>query len=335
MPGEFDVIKRYFAAAREVPRRGDGYAIPAREPDEVVLGPGDDAALLQPTPGCQLVVSVDTSVVEVHFPADAPPHAVGHRALAVSASDLAAMGARPIAYTLSLTLPELRESWIAEFAQGMYALAEQLGMTLIGGDTTQGPVSISVTVLGEVTVGQGMRRGGAGAEHLIGIIGTLGSACGGLTLWQRGQRSSSSLLNHYLYPVPLLSAGQAIAPYASAGMDVSDGLLADLTHLCRASDVGAQLDLHALPLDSTLVASFGVARAQAMALSGGDDYALLVTLPKTNLTMARTALASIDQTLTIIGRTRKETEIVDTQGQPLRAQGWQHFAKAASAGDVG
>lgn len=335
MPGEFDLIKRYFAASMEVPRRGDGYAIPARAPGKIVLGPGDDAALLQPTPGCQLVISVDTSVADVHFPSDAPAHAIGHRALAVSASDLAAMGATPIAYTLSLTLPELCEPWVAEFAKGMHTLAAQLGMTLIGGDTTQGPLSVSITVFGEVSAGSALRRDGACSGHLIGVIGTLGGARGGLALWQQHQRMPSSLLNHYLYPFPLVDAGQTVAPYASAGMDVSDGLLADLNHLCRASGVGAQLRLDALPLSLGLVSQFGQSTARDMALSGGDDYALLVTLPEANLTLMQTALTSVKHTLTVIGHTCEESGIVDMQGQPLQAEGWQHFAKVTLPGDKG
>lgn len=334
MPGEFDLIKRYFAASsQDAARRGDGYAITSSAfQRQVVLGPGDDAALLQPTPGHQWVISVDTSVADVHFPADAPPHAIGHRALAVSASDLAAMGAHPLGFTLSLTLPSLDEDWTADFARGLHALAERLDMPLVGGDTTQGPLSISITVLGEVAPGMVLRRDGASAGELIAVVGRLGGGCGGLRCWQAYQRGRSTLIDHYLYPYPLIAAGQALAGHASAAMDVSDGLLADLTHLCRASGVGAVLMLEALPLCEGLEAHFGMAAARDMALSGGDDYALLVTLPEASLPQAREALMAVGETLQVIGHTCVGSDVVDVDGQVLTAQGWQHFNADTPAG---
>lgn len=326
MAGEFDLIKRYLAAPSSCrTRRQDGYADIGSASTGVVLGPGDDATLLSPTPGHQLAISVDTSVADVHFPSDAPPHAIGHRALAVSLSDLAAMGARARWYLLALTLPDVDEPWVKTLAQGMHELAAHCGVTLVGGDTTRGQLSLSVTVHGEVEPARVIRRDGAREGDCIAIVGTLGGGAGGLRAWQQGERTLTPLLSAYLYPHPLLAEGYALAGYATAGMDVSDGLLADLMHLCRASGVGAVLDLAALPLHPSLVETYGLEQAQSMALHGGDDYALLLTLPERDVPLAQQALQGAAHTLRVIGRTAALGTFETVQGQPLHAQGWQHF----------
>ena len=326
MASEFELIKRYLAAPTSCrTRRQDGYADIGSSSTGVLLGPGDDATLLLPTPGHQLVISVDTSVVDVHFPADAPPHAIGHRALAVSLSDLAAMGAHPRWYLLALTLPEMDEEWVAEMARGMHELAARCGVTLVGGDTTRGQLALSMTVHGEVIPERVIRRDGAAVGDVIAIVGTVGGGAGGLCAWQQGQRQLSPLLEAYLYPQPLIAEGQLLAEYAHSGMDISDGLLADLMHLCRASNVGAQIDTACLPLHPALLDHYGEQQALKMALEGGDDYALLLTLPKDAVTPARQALAITGQTLHIIGHTTKAGIFSTFDGQPLVAQGWQHF----------
>lgn len=326
MAGEFDLIKRYLSAPASCrSRRQDGYTDIGSASTGVVLGPGDDATLLLPTPGYQLAISVDTSVADVHFPANAPPHAIGHRALAVSLSDLAAMGAHARWYLLALTLPDVEEQWVAEMARGMHELAAYCGVTLVGGDTTRGQLSLSLTVHGEVAPGCVIRRDGAHVGDAIALVGTVGGGAGGLREWQRGQRTPTPLLNAYLYPQPLLAEGCALAGLASAGMDVSDGLLADLMHLCRASQVGAILDLNALPLHPSLLETYGAHSARSMALHGGDDYALLLTLPEHAIGAAEQALHALGQTLHLIGHAVEAGTFTTTQGEPLEAHGWQHF----------
>ena len=326
MAGEFDLIKRYLAAPASCrTRRQDGYAEIGSAAAGVVLGPGDDATLLSPTPQQQLVISVDTSVVDVHFPSDAPPHAIGHRALAVSLSDLAAMGAQARWYLLALTLPRVEDEWVAEMARGMHELAAQHGVTLVGGDTTRGQLALSLTVHGEVAPDRVIRRDGARVGDLIVIVGHVGGGAGGLRAWQEGERSLTPLLAAYLYPRPLLAEGHALAAYATAGMDMSDGVLADLTHLCAASGVGAVLDIGALPLHPAVREAYSCEDSTNMALSGGDDYALLLTVPLDALPAAQSALHSINSTLTVVGYVAEQGVFEASDGTPLSAAGWQHF----------
>ena len=326
MAGEFELIKRYLAAPASCrTRRQDGYAEIASGATGVVLGPGDDATLLAPTPQQQLVISVDTSVVDVHFPSEAPPHAIGHRALAVSLSDLAAMGARARWYLLALTLPRVEDEWVAEMARGMHELAAQYGVTLVGGDTTRGQLALSLTVHGEVDPARVIRRDGARVGDQILVVGHVGGGAAGLRAWQEGERSLTPLLAAYLYPRPLLAEGYALAEYATAGMDISDGVLADLMHLCAASGVGAVLDIGALPLHPAARDAYGREASTGMALSGGDDYALLLTLPPEALPAAERALYATGQPLTVIGHIAKRGVFETAEGRPLSATGWQHF----------
>lgn len=321
MLGEFDLIRRYLAP--------DTQAMD----DGVVLGPGDDAALLAPTPGHRLVVSVDTSVAGVHFPSDAPARAIGHRALAVSLSDLAAMGATPRWCLMSLTLPRADAPWVAEFAAGFHALCQASEVSLVGGDVTHGELAIGVTVMGEVPEGEALRRDGARAGDLIVVTGALGGGGGGLAAWQAGKRElGDPLLARYLLPQPRLQAGQALRTLASAAIDVSDGLLADLGHLREASGVGAQLDVNVLPLAEGLSESLAEAlgahagrrAAVQAALGGGDDYELLLGLPASRLDAARQRLGALGLGLSVIGRF---TETLGVTGvDPEWLKGWQHFS---------
>ncbi|HET8790742.1 MAG TPA: thiamine-phosphate kinase, partial [Modicisalibacter sp.] len=216
MPSEFELIARYFARP-EFLTLGDSSG--------VALGPGDDCALLMPTPGQQLAVSVDTSVIDVHFPANAPPTAIGHRCLAVALSDLAAMGARARWCVMALTLPEANEAWLAAFADGFHALCAANDVALVGGDVTRGALSIAVTVHGEVPIGKALKRSGGHAGDILAVTGPLGGGLGGLRAWQSGLRDlADPLLAAYLLPQPRLAAGQALRGLAHCAIDISDGL---------------------------------------------------------------------------------------------------------------
>lgn len=316
MLAEFDLIQEFFTTDA-----GEG----------VALGVGDDATLLTPTVGQQLVVSVDTSVVDVHFPADAPAHAVGHRALAVALSDLAAMGAQSRWCLMALALDQRTWSdtangraWMRAYSDGFLALCSRHDTGLVGGDITAGQLAISVTVMGEVPSGQALTRHGARPGDVIAVTGALGGGAGGLSLWQQGERDMAHpLLKRYLLPTPRLAAGQALRGLASAALDISDGLLADLGHLRRASGVGAALDADAIPLAEGLQEALGLSGARQAALSGGDDYELLVSIPPDHWDEAYSALASLGVPLTAIG------QCVDTPGvsgvMSESQDGWQHF----------
>lgn len=268
--GEFELIERYFRAA-------------GASRDDVVAGIGDDAALLAPAPGMQLVAAIDTLVDGVHFPTGSPAASVGHRALAVNLSDLAAMGANPAWALLALTVPSGDEAWLAEFARGFGALARMHGVALVGGDTTRGPLCASVQVLGHVPRGAAMLRSGGSAGDVLCVTGTPGDAAGGLALEQARAASSSDddaryLRERFLYPQPRCAIGVRLREFASACIDVSDGLAADAGKLAAASGCGVKIEIEELPLSTQLTRAFGVSRARDLALSGGDDYELLFTM---------------------------------------------------------
>ncbi|MDR5899578.1 thiamine-phosphate kinase [Halomonas vilamensis] len=329
MLGEFELIQRYFTSSTQ----GHG----------VALGVGDDATLLTPTAGQQLVVSVDTSVVNVHFPSDAPAKAIGHRALAVALSDLAAMGATSRWCLMALTLDQQSlgghkldddqavSVWLQAYAQGFLTLCEQHETTLVGGDVTLGNLSIGVTVMGEVPSGGALTRRGAQAGDIIAVTGALGGGGGGLALWQQGERDlAHPLIARYLLPMPRLAAGRALRGLASSALDISDGLIADLGHLRQASGVGATLEVDAIPLAEGLVDSLGPQRALKAALSGGDDYELLVTIPQAHWAQAAAALKPLGIALTAIGRCEEEPGV---RGVPPEGEtGWQHFVEQTPSG---
>lgn len=267
---EFDIIRRYFTRPTDDPG--------------VVLGVGDDAAVL--APAGRIVLTVDTLLADVHFPADAAPDAIGHRALAVSLSDVAAMGARPRWCTLALTLPRAEAEWLEAFSGGFFTLAERFGVSLIGGNLTNGPLSITVDAIGELAEDAlPLTRAGGRAGDDVYVTGTLGDAAGGLALIRRNggaasgdlARTAASLLSRYSKPMPRVEAGIALGKVASAAIDVSDGLAADLGHLCKASGCGAEIDVEALPFSEALHSLFTVDEAVRLALSGGDDYELCFT----------------------------------------------------------
>lgn len=313
---EFDLIARIRA---RVASRAD-----------VVLGIGDDAALLQPPAGMQLAVSMDTLNAGVHFPPGTAPADIGWKALAVNLSDLAAMGAAPAWCTLSLSLPDGDAGFVDGFLDGFLALAAQHDVALVGGDTTRGPLSVCVTVQGLVEPGMALRRDGARAGDEVWVSGTLGDAAGALAQWQAGQAIDTGLRMRLDRPTPRLALGRALRGIASACIDVSDGLLADLGHVCTASGVGARIDVEALPASDALRACFGREQQRILQATGGDDYELCFTAPADARDAALQAAASGGVTVSCIGR------IVDVPGVAAcsadgnawsaPAAGWVHFA---------
>lgn len=280
--GEFDLIERYFSR-------------PARRSD-VLLGVGDDAALLKVPAGQALVAATDTLVEGRHFLADAPPRSVGHQVLAVNLSDLAAMGAEPAWALLSLSMPKADEPWLQGFSDGLYALADRSGLAVVGGDTVRGPLVATIAILGFVEPDLALRRNGARPGDLLYVSGWPGEAAAGLEAVRRGAALADAddpLVRRYLYAEPRLDLGRALRGRASAAMDVSDGLLGDLGKLCAASRVGAMLHLEALPLSASLVARHDRGACEDFVLRGGDDYELLFTLPPADAQRFEAELAAV------------------------------------------
>ncbi|AMC99826.1 thiamine-phosphate kinase [Halomonas chromatireducens] len=319
MTSEFELIARHFTPAAPGSRAG------------VVLGVGYDCALLIPHPGSRLAVSVDTSVAEVHFPGTAPAVAIGHRALAGSLRDLAAMGAESRWCLMALAMADTDDTWLSEFARGFHDLCAATGTTLVGGDVTRGELAIGVTVMGEVPEGQALTRSGARPGDRLAVTGALGGGAGGLALWQHGERDMQHpLLARYLLPQPRLEAGQALRGLATAAIDISDGLLADLGHVLAASGVGASIDVDALPLAEGLLEALGPDRARQAALGGGDDYELLVSLPAEAMAEATRRLAGLGLALTSLGTVTAELGLSGVGDTVLH--GWQHFGVANAKG---
>jgi thiamine-monophosphate kinase len=249
---------------------------PVQRPD-VLQGIGDDCARVQVQSGYELAVTTDTLVAGVHFPVDTPPHAIGYKSLAVNLSDLAAMGAEPAWITLALTLPAADMNWLASFAEGFFGLARQYGVQLIGGDTTQGPLSITVQAQGFIPQGQAITRGGAKPGDYICVTGFLGEAGLNLLKHNSGEMAAGAH-NRLNYPEPRIIAGIALRGIASAAIDVSDGLIADLGHILTMSGVGARLTLEELPLSAAMLADQDPAKMYELALTAGDDYELCFTI---------------------------------------------------------
>lgn len=282
---EFDIIRRYFSAAGA--RRAD-----------VIVGIGDDAAVVEVAADRQLVLAMDTLVSGVHFPEETRAEDIGYKALAVNLSDLAAMGAEPAWATLALTAPRNDPAWLAAFAAGFSELARAAGVQLIGGDTTRGPLTVTVQVHGYVPRGTAILRSGARPGDVIYVTGTLGDAALALRRWREGlvvasaaERALAARLNR---PLPRLQEGRALRGIAHAMIDVSDGLAADLGHILAASGAGATIELDALPLSAAFqqLAAAPAGRAAELALAGGDDYELCFTVPPARSAEAERRLAA-------------------------------------------
>lgn len=318
---EFDLIRRI--QSRVKPRA------------DVVLGIGDDAALLQVAQGQQLVVSTDTLVAGVHFPDDSAPADIGWKALAVNLSDLAAMAATPAWCTLALTLPATDEAWLDAFLDGFLELAEQHDVQLVGGDTTRGPLSITVTVHGLAPEGQALRRSAARAGDEIWVTGTLGDAAGGLRQWQAKKLQSAKLRYRLDRPTPRIDAGIALRQLAHAAIDISDGLAADLGHILESSGVGAEIDLGRVPTSATLSQHFALESERwRLQLAGGDDYELCFTAPAAEALAIEQAMAACDTTATVIGLVTSGRELIfrtpDGEAYSLPSAGYDHFTQGSA-----
>ena len=316
--GEFELIRNYFAAA-PCAQTGEG----------VALGIGDDCALLTLPPGEQLAVSTDTLVAGVHFPEVCDPFLLGQRALAVSASDLAAMGAAPSAFTLALTLPSVDSGWLQDFARGLNLMAQSCSLRLVGGDTTRGPLSLTLTVFGHVPTGKALTRGGAQVGDLLCVGGDLGEGAGALALVLKQRTAPAAitepLLARYWSPQPQLALGQALRGKATAALDISDGLLADCGHIALASGVRLRIERERLPLSAALLGLLEKDAAQQAALSGGDDYVLAFTLPSAFLP----GLLDAGWPIRVIGAVEagQGVVLIDADGQDITplTRGYQHF----------
>ena len=317
---EFDLIGRYFQR-------------PTAASDTVALGIGDDCALLSPKPGTQLAISCDMLVEGRHFFADVDPAALGHKALAVNLSDLAACGARPLACTLALALPEAKEQWLSEFARGLFALADAHGCTLIGGDTTRGPLNICITVFGEVPRGQALLRSGAQVGDEIWVSGTLGDARVALEALQGKialpAEAIAAARQRLEWPAPRVALGQALRGVATAAIDVSDGLLGDLGHILELSRYGATVDAAATQ-DLLACPHITGERRLGYTLAGGDDYELLFTAPPAARDAVQAAARQTDTPVTRIGHidAAPGLRLLDAAGQPVsgRFASFDHFA---------
>jgi thiamine-monophosphate kinase len=320
MLSEFDLIKQFFK--RERPGRAD-------------LGIGDDCALLTPAPGCQLAISSDMLVEDRHFFAGADPFKLGHKSLAVNLSDLAAMGARPLGFTLALALPAADPVWLEGFSRGLFALADAHDCELIGGDTTKGPLNICITVFGELAAGHALRRDAAQLGDDIWISGTLGDARLALAgYWKEvalPEAEHALAAQRMHLPTPRVALGLALAarPVAHAALDISDGLVGDLGHILAASRVGATLDVDALPAGPVLARQDAALRRRFTA-AGGDDYELCFTAPVAHREAVLEAGRISGTAVTRVGRVEAETGLrfVDAQGTPLdlKLSGWDHFS---------
>ncbi len=265
---EFEIIENF--------RQGAGFL-------GVALGIGDDCALLEVPEGKQLAVSLDTLVGGVHFPENGDPELIAERVLRVSISDLAAMGAEPLWITLGLTLPEVKEPWVKAFAKGLLRAADQFNVALVGGDTTKGPMAMTIQVHGAVDPGKALLRSNARVNDLVFVTGPVGDGAGALAVIKKelsvDKKAFNYLMGRYYRPRPQLMEGQLLAGTGAAVIDISDGLLADLEHICKQSGVGAQLQLEYIPLSEPLRNQVEFEQAIEWALTGGDDYQLCFTLP--------------------------------------------------------
>ncbi len=312
-----DIIRNHCAIARE----------------DVRVGIGDDAAILAVPENHQLAVSTDTLVSGVHFPETTEAADIGWKSLAVNLSDLAAMGATPAWATLALTLPAANRQWVEEFSNGFASLAREFKLALVGGDTTQGALSITVTVHGFVPNDTALLRGGARVGDFVFVTGTLGDAAGGLRLMAGDEPRTDAvkeLIQRLNRPIPRVAQGLVLRGRARSCIDVSDGLLADLGHICTASAVGAEIDVDALPISSALSASFNRDERRVLQVSGGDDYELCFTASEESATELLGDLARSGCGATRIGRIVEGSgvRVVDAAGNAVAVvhRGWEHFA---------
>ena len=318
MVAEFKLIDRFFARH------------PFHRPD-VILGIGDDAALVRPDSGYDLAMAVDTMVAGVHFPETTAPAAIGHKALAVNLSDMAAMGAEPLWATLSLTLPESDPEWVSAFCAGLFALADRHQVQLIGGDTTSGPLAVSVHITGRVPHGKGLRRGGARPGDVIYVTGTLGDGGIGLGVKQGSIHLAPDLAKAVVarldFPEPRVAQGLALQDLAHSAIDISDGLVADLGHILQASEVGASVDVESLPVSAGFEA-LGEPDWR-IPLTSGDDYELCFTVPPETASQVESNFSRHGWPVTRIGVIETDSGLRLRRGDgsllKLDGAGYEHF----------
>jgi thiamine-monophosphate kinase len=320
--GEFDLIDRFFRRPARPGAAG------------VALGIGDDCALLSPAPGMQLAVSSDLLLEGRHFLSTVDPARLGHKALAVNLSDLAACGAKPLAFTLALALPAADEAWLEPFSRGLLALADEHRCALVGGDTTRGPLAICITVFGEVPTGQALLRSGAAAGDDVWVSGTIGDARLALDVFRGSAQVPASVFEaarrRLEQPQPRVALGQALRGIATSAIDVSDGLLGDLGHVLRQSGVGARVDaVRAGALLAARDTGLAADRLLGFVLAGGDDYELAFTAPPSRREAVLAAGTATNTAVTCIGRieTAPGVRVVDGEGNTIdRAFGsFDHF----------
>jgi len=319
MLSEFDLIKRYFTRH-------------TKTDEHLALGIGDDCALLNITPGMQMAISSDMLVSGRHFFPDADPYLLGHKCLAVNLSDLAAMGAKPIGFTLAFSLPEANPEWLEKFSQGLFTLADQHQCRLIGGDTTKGPLNICITIFGELPPGAALRRDAAKVGDDIWVSGNLGDARLALAGYWRelelSQEDHIQAATRMHQPTPRIALGIALRGIANAALDISDGLVGDLSHILECSHVGASLVIDDLPAGPVLQ-HFPQALRRQFTLSGGDDYELCFSAPAERRADVVAAAASAQTVVTRIGRIDAEPGLrfLDQNANliPLSLQSFDHF----------
>lgn len=315
---EFALIAHYFAERKQSPRT------------DVVLGIGDDCAILTVPKEQQLLISIDTLVNGVHFPETTAAHDIGYKALAVNLSDLAAMGAQPAWFSLALTLPEVNKTWLREFSEGLFSLAAEFNIQLVGGDTTRGPLALTIQVHGFSPIGKALRRQGARIGDLIYVTNTLGDA--GLALQHIQNKVElapavfAAVVQQLTRPYPRVKEGLLLVDYATAMIDLSDGLIADLRHILKQSQVGAQVDVNKLPLSWTLKQSLTHAEAVKLALSAGDDYELCFTIPAAKQAEVEALMHSAGSSICCIGQITAQQDLL-LQGLTVeeKLSGYSHF----------
>ncbi len=329
MRNEFSLIEYYFQQHQ-------------RTRDDVLIGIGDDGAVMRVQPQHDLVTVTDTMVAGVHFDDTTPARAIGHKAVAVNLSDLAAMGAEPCWISLALTLPEADEQWLQEFSAGLHEICQYYGCSLIGGDTTRGPLTVTITAQGQVPEGQALTRKGAMPGDWLYVSGPLGDA--GLALDITQQRYPDAgphlqkLIERLHYPSPRVALGQSLRGVANACIDVSDGLLADLGHILTSSQVGAEIELDKLPLSLAMTETLSQQQAYAKALTAGDDYELCFTVAEHHRGKLETLTAHLKNKPVCIGRIKKSQQAtvsfkLDGEDYPLTLEqpGFNHFLDDAGA----
>ncbi|OOH85460.1 thiamine-phosphate kinase [Pasteurellaceae bacterium 15-036681] len=320
--GEFDLIKQYFTRSN-------------LDRADVVLAVGDDCAVTTIESHQQLVITTDTLVCGTHFLADIDPYDLGYKSVAVNLSDVASMGAKPTWVSLALTLPSVNEIWLTEFSRGLFEILDRYNVSLIGGDTTKGHLSITLTAQGILNKDSGLFRHKAKEGDFIFVSGTLGDSAAGLALLlNRPQNdysvSQHNLLQRHLRPTPRVELGQALIGYSNCAIDISDGLLADLGHILKRSQVGATIELDKLPLSQNLIENYSLEQAETFALSGGEDYELCFTAAKEQREAMERALAKQGIAVICIGQVTEQTQglVLTRNGEkvelPTRA-GFNHF----------